>query len=92
MELNEWQIRELESALDEADENLIKTSIYAPMSGTISMLLVEKGERVDGGIQLIKYWFEVGMEEQERRFEARLEDPTKRWKLSEIVKPAKVEE
>ena len=37
---------------------------------------------VDGGIQLIKYWFEVGMEEQERRFRARIEDPRKIWKLS----------
>jgi polyphosphate kinase 2 len=37
---------------------------------------------VDGGIQLIKYWFEVGMEEQERRFRSRIEDPRKTWKLS----------
>lgn len=31
---------------------------------------------------LIKYWFSVSDEEQERRFEARIDDPTKRWKLS----------
>jgi HlyD family secretion protein len=37
-----------EASLKEANENLIKTSIYAPMSGTISMLLVELGERVAG--------------------------------------------
>ena len=37
-----------EASLKEANENLIKTSIYAPMSGTVSMLLVEKGERVAG--------------------------------------------
>jgi HlyD family secretion protein len=37
-----------EAALKEANENLIKTSIYAPMSGTVSMLLVELGERVAG--------------------------------------------
>ena len=36
----------------------------------------------DGGILLIKYWFEVGMEEQARRFEDRIEDPRKLWKLS----------
>ena len=36
------------------------------------------------GIQLIKYWFSVSDEEQERRFRARAEDPTKRWKLSPI--------
>ncbi len=37
---------------------------------------------IDGGIQLIKFWFEVGMDEQERRFRARMEDPRKTWKLS----------
>ncbi len=34
------------------------------------------------GILLVKYWFSVSDIEQERRFQARLEDPTKRWKLS----------
>jgi polyphosphate kinase 2 len=34
------------------------------------------------GIQLIKYWFSVSDEEQERRFQKRLTDPTKQWKLS----------
>ena len=34
------------------------------------------------GIILIKYWFSVSDEEQERRFQARIEDRTKRWKLS----------
>ncbi len=37
---------------------------------------------VRSGIILIKYWFSVGDEEQERRFQARIKDPTKRWKLS----------
>jgi polyphosphate kinase 2 len=37
---------------------------------------------VRSGITLVKYWFSVSDEEQERRFRARLEDPTKRWKLS----------
>ncbi|MCP3870188.1 MAG: polyphosphate kinase 2 [Gammaproteobacteria bacterium] len=37
---------------------------------------------VKSGIQLIKYWFDVSMEEQERRFRARIEDPRKVWKLS----------
>ncbi len=37
---------------------------------------------VRSGIQLIKYWFSVSDEEQERRFQSRIEDPTKRWKLS----------
>jgi polyphosphate kinase 2 len=37
---------------------------------------------VDGGIMLIKIWLEVGMEEQERRFLARITDPVRQWKLS----------
>jgi polyphosphate kinase len=37
---------------------------------------------VRSGITLIKYWFSVSDQEQERRFQARIEDPTKRWKLS----------
>ena len=37
---------------------------------------------VDDGIILIKFWLEVGHEEQERRFEARIEDPLRQWKLS----------
>jgi polyphosphate kinase 2 len=37
---------------------------------------------VRSGIRLIKYWFSVSDEEQERRFEARVKDPMKRWKLS----------
>src|SRR5271170_3411241 len=37
---------------------------------------------VDAGIILIKYWLEVGAEEQERRFKARINDPLRQWKLS----------
>jgi len=37
---------------------------------------------VDAGIILIKLWLEVGMEEQERRFKARIDDPLRQWKLS----------
>lgn len=37
---------------------------------------------VRSGIILIKYWFSVSDEEQERRFQARIKDPTKLWKLS----------
>jgi polyphosphate kinase 2 len=37
---------------------------------------------VRSGIILIKYWFSVSDDEQERRFQQRLKDPTKRWKLS----------
>ncbi len=37
---------------------------------------------IRSGIILIKYWFSVSDEEQEKRFEDRIEDPAKRWKLS----------
>jgi polyphosphate kinase 2 len=37
---------------------------------------------MNSGIILIKFWLEVGQEEQEKRFEARIEDPMRRWKLS----------
>jgi len=37
---------------------------------------------VDSGIILIKYWLEVGQDEQERRFHARIKDPMRQWKLS----------
>jgi polyphosphate kinase 2 len=37
---------------------------------------------VDSGIILIKTWLEVGQDEQDRRFEARIEDPLRQWKLS----------
>jgi len=37
---------------------------------------------IRSGIVLIKYWFSVSDEEQEKRFQSRIDDPTKRWKLS----------
>jgi polyphosphate kinase 2 len=37
---------------------------------------------IRSGIVLVKYWFSVSDAEQERRFQGRLDDPTKRWKLS----------
>ena len=39
---------------------------------------------VRSGIKLIKYWFSVSDEEQERRFQYRIKDRTKRWKLSDM--------
>jgi polyphosphate kinase 2 len=37
---------------------------------------------IRSGIRLIKYWFSVSDEEQEKRFQERMKNPTKRWKLS----------
>ena len=39
---------------------------------------------LEDGIILVKYWFSVSDAEQERRFQARVHDPLRRWKLSEI--------
>ncbi|HVZ93744.1 MAG TPA: polyphosphate kinase 2 [Phycisphaerales bacterium] len=44
---------------------------------------------VDGGIRLIKIWLEVSDEEQKRRFEARIEDPLRQWKLSPMDLPSR---
>jgi polyphosphate kinase len=37
---------------------------------------------IEGGIRIIKIWLEVGQEEQEKRFHARINDPVRQWKLS----------
>ena len=39
---------------------------------------------VRDGIQLIKYWFSVSADEQERRLRRRIKDPVRRWKISDI--------
>ena len=44
---------------------------------------------VDNGIILLKYWLEVSDEEQKRRFEARIEDPLRQWKLSTMDLPSR---
>jgi polyphosphate kinase 2 (PPK2 family) len=40
---------------------------------------------VRAGIIIVKYWFSVSDVEQQRRFQTRIKDPTKRWKLSPMV-------
>jgi len=44
---------------------------------------------VDGGIKIVKIWLEVSDEEQKRRFEARLHDPLRQWKLSPMDLPSR---
>jgi HlyD family secretion protein len=44
----EYSVKSSEASLKEANENLVKTTVYAPMTGTISRLAVELGERVIG--------------------------------------------
>jgi polyphosphate kinase len=48
-----------------------------------------EGFIVGGGIQLIKYWLEVSNDEQKRRFEARISDPLRQWKLSPVDLPSR---
>ena len=44
---------------------------------------------VDGGITLIKFWLEVSNKEQEKRFLARITDPVRQWKLSNMDLPSR---
>jgi polyphosphate kinase 2 len=46
-------------------------------------------QMIDGGIILIKLWLEVGNKEQERRFKARMDDPLRQWKLSNMDLPSR---
>jgi len=48
-----------------------------------------EGYIIEGGIQLIKVWLEVSDREQKRRFEARLDDPLRQWKLSPMDLPSR---
>jgi polyphosphate kinase len=50
---------------------------------------VVEGYFIESGILLIKFWLEVSNKEQERRFEARIEDPMRQWKLSPMDLPAR---
>ncbi len=44
---------------------------------------------VDGGVMLVKLWLEVSNDEQQRRFEARIKDPLRQWKLSPMDLPSR---
>ena len=44
---------------------------------------------IESGIQLVKFWLEVGNKEQERRFNARVDDPLRQWKLSAMDLPSR---
>jgi polyphosphate kinase len=44
---------------------------------------------IENGLTLIKFWLEVGNEEQERRFKARINDPIRQWKLSAMDLPSR---
>src|SRR6185295_8011702 len=46
-------------------------------------------QMVENGVMLIKFWLEVSNKEQERRFKARIEDPLRQWKLSNMDLPSR---
>ena len=50
---------------------------------------IVEGYITRGGIILIKYWLEVSNKEQERRFQARVDDPLRQWKLSPMDLPSR---
>ena len=50
---------------------------------------VVEGYITAGGIQLVKVWLEVSDKEQKRRFEARIADPLRQWKLSPMDLPSR---
>lgn len=52
LESSKYQIQSAQAGVREAQENLSKTSIYSPMDGVITKLLIEKGERVVGTSQM----------------------------------------
>lgn len=52
VESAKYSVQSAEASLSESEESLKKATIYAPMSGTVSMLNVEKGERVVGTMQM----------------------------------------
>ena len=57
--------------------------------GFLELCPTVEGYITKAGIILIKYWLEVSNKEQERRFEARIEDPLRQWKLSPVDLPSR---
>lgn len=50
---------------------------------------IVEGYIIQSGIKLVKYWLEVNNSEQKRRFEARINDPLRQWKLSAMDLPSR---
>ena len=57
--------------------------------GFLDLCPTVEGYITKAGIILIKYWLEVSNEEQELRFEARIDDPVRQWKLSPMDLPSR---
>lgn len=55
----------------------------------LKLVTAVERQLIDDGIILIKYWLEVSSAEQKRRFEARIDDPMRQWKLSPMDLPSR---
>jgi polyphosphate kinase 2 len=55
----------------------------------LELVPLVEGEIIKSGIILLKYWLEVSNEEQAKRFERRIEDPLRQWKLSPMDLPSR---
>ena len=63
-------------------ERVMKFATPEQVEGFLQTCPVVEKMMVEAGTRLIKIWLEVGQEEQEKRFRARIEDPMRHWKLS----------
>ncbi|MFZ5677528.1 MAG: polyphosphate kinase 2 [Pseudomonadota bacterium] len=55
----------------------------------LKLVTAVERQLIDDGITLVKYWLEVSSDEQKRRFEARIDDPMRQWKLSNMDLPSR---
>ncbi|WP_249133098.1 polyphosphate kinase 2 family protein [Bradyrhizobium sp. AUGA SZCCT0182] len=67
-----------------AGDRDLRPQLVQPRRHERFLLLCPQMEKyiIEGGVILIKLWLKVGMDEQERRFKARINDPLRQWKLS----------
>ena len=80
-----WRNRDLRPKLVQSRRRRIRHGLlHQGRTQALSRALAPEVEKyiVDAGIILIKFWLEAGMEEQEKRFAARIDDPLRQWKLS----------
>ena len=63
-------------------DRVMRFAPKAEIEGFLANIPTFEEYLVDAGLILIKIWLEVGMEEQDRRFRARIHDPLRQWKLS----------
>jgi polyphosphate kinase len=63
-------------------DRVMRFAVKSEVEGFLANVPTFEKYLVDAGIMLIKIWLEVGREEQDRRFHARIHDPLRQWKLS----------